>query len=231
VYQLVSERYGGSTKRALDYGCGSGYGANLLAAHFGSVTAIDIDGDTIHDCAARFPAPNLTFSVFAPPAQPFPDSSFDCVFSFQVVEHIPLDDVNGYIRSIWAMVKPGGVAIVTTPNQGNYVGGHSGNPHHIKEYSANELAEAIGEAIPNATYRIFGQKDVPSTQIRIKIRRAYRNRPAAVWMARIVTIPLRLLEVAGIISTDVEGMLVADDIETVVGGFYVELSKPMAAVP
>ena len=227
IYRFVSDRYGSPTTSCLDYGCGSGYGANLLAERFGSVAAIDIDSHTIDECRRRFPAPNLAFSVFEPPAQPFPDDNFDCVFSFQVLEHIPLDEVGDYLRAIWAMVRPGGVAVITTPNQANYFGGHSGNPFHVKEYSAAELESIVREALPaNAQLRIFGQEDVLSTRTRIRIRRTFRNHPLAVWAGRVVTSPIRLLEVSGAISTGSEGMLQESDIEAVVGGFYLELGKP-----
>jgi SAM-dependent methyltransferase len=226
IYALVSERFGGVAKSCLDYGCGSGYGSHALSRWFGRVAGIDISEEAIRECARLFSAPNLEFSVFDPSTQPFPDASFDCVFSFQVLEHVPIDQVPDYIRYIWRMLKPGGVGVVTTPNQANYVGGHSGNPYHANEYSAAGLTSLFQGALPDADIAIAAQEDVLSTRTGIRIRRALGNRRPAFWLARIVVGPLRVLERSSLISTDHRVMLRTDRIDSVVGGFYVEIRKP-----
>jgi 2-polyprenyl-3-methyl-5-hydroxy-6-metoxy-1,4-benzoquinol methylase len=226
IYALVSERYGGPDKSCLDYGCGSGYGSHYLSRHFGRVVGIDISDEAVRDCNQAFSAPNLEFAVFDPQSQPFPDESFDCVFSFQVMEHVPVADVNRYLHTIWNMVKPGGMAVITTPNKANYFGGHSGNPYHVKEYSAGELGSALRDALPDVRAQVMAQEDVLSTRTGIRIRRALRNRRQALWLARLVVGPLRALERAGLISTDHRDMLTTTAIDGVVGGFYVELRKP-----
>lgn len=227
IYALVSEQFGGPDQSCLDYGCGSGYGSHALSQHFRRVVGIDISEDAIRDCARRFRAPNLEFAVFDPAQQPFPDASFDCVFSFQVLEHIPVDQVPNYIRFMTRMLKPDGVAVVTTPNQANYVGGHSGNPYHMTEYSAGELTSLFDDVLPDANIRIAGVQDVLSTRTGIRIRRALRNIRPAFWLARLAVGPLRILERRGVISTDYRRMLREDGIESVVGGFYVEIrNKP-----
>lgn len=229
IYTLVGDLHGGGERTCLDYGCGSGYGSRQLSARFGSVVGIDIDADSIRECEGMFSAPNLAFSVFDPSEQPFPDESFDCVFSFQVLEHVPPADAPSYVRHVWNMLKPGGAAVVTTPNAANYFGGHSGNPYHLKEYSRRELAALIREALPDVPARIAAQEDVLSTRTGIRIRRALHNQHYAMWLARLIVGPLRMLERRGLVSIDPHRMLREGQIDKVIGGFYVELRKPAGA--
>ncbi len=69
-----------------------------------------------------------------PPFGGLEDNAYDCVVSFQVIEHIQ-DDVL-YLKEIHRVLKPGGVALLTTPNRKLSL---SRNPWHIREYLAEEL--------------------------------------------------------------------------------------------
>jgi SAM-dependent methyltransferase len=44
------------------------------------------------------------------------DRAFDCVFSFEVVEHIPFDDLPGWFEKLTELLKPGGHLALSTPN-------------------------------------------------------------------------------------------------------------------
>jgi ubiquinone/menaquinone biosynthesis C-methylase UbiE len=117
----------------LEVGCGEGRGVELLMQKASSFTAVDkIEGalqvlrDKFPD--ARFLAMNL------PPLHGLGDNSFDCVVSFQVIEHIKEDRF--YLQEIHRVLKPGGVALITTPNRKMSL---SRNPWHIREYLADEL--------------------------------------------------------------------------------------------
>ena len=79
---------------------------------------------------AKFIAGNI------PPLTSYADDSFDCVVSFQVIEHIQDDHL--FLKEINRILKPGGVALITTPNRPLSL---SRNPWHIREYTAIELTE------------------------------------------------------------------------------------------
>jgi SAM-dependent methyltransferase len=56
------------------------------------------------------------------------------VVSFQVIEHI--QDDAAYLREIHRVLKPGGIALLTTPNRPMSL---SRNPWHEREYTGAEL--------------------------------------------------------------------------------------------
>ena len=69
-----------------------------------------------------------------PPFKEIPDNSFDRVISFQVIEHIKDDEA--FLIEIKRVLKPGGLAIVTTPNINFTL---TRNPWHQREYQCDEL--------------------------------------------------------------------------------------------
>ncbi len=76
-----------------------------------------------------------------PPMKELPDNSFDRVISFQVIEHIK-DDLT-FLREIARVLKPGGLALITTPNIKFTL---TRNPWHKREYQSHELQE-LAEAV------------------------------------------------------------------------------------
>jgi len=124
-----------SSGDVLEVGCGEGRGIPLLMEKASSYTAIDKIEDVIRELRNKYPAGKF-FSGNIPPLAPFADRSFDRIFSFQVIEHIR-DDKN-FLKEISRVLKPGGLAYLTTPNRPMSL---SRNPWHVREYTAGELSK------------------------------------------------------------------------------------------
>jgi SAM-dependent methyltransferase len=116
----------------LEVGCGEGRGIGRLLPHVRSYWAIDKIASAIETLQKRFPAAQLVAGNLPP--LPYPDASFDSLVSFQVIEHIEDDKL--FLKEIHRVLRPGGVALITTPNRPMSL---SRNPWHIREYSASEL--------------------------------------------------------------------------------------------
>ena len=127
AYRAAAERIGGDV---LEIGTGSGYGIEVVAPHAARYVTLD----------KHAPAPELTqrpgveFRQAAVPPLPFGDATFDCVISFQVIEHIENDEA--FVREIHRVLRPGGRFVVTTPNAPMSL---TRNPWHVREYTADEL--------------------------------------------------------------------------------------------
>ena len=175
IYKWVGINYGNMEKVALDYGCGAGFGSSLLSGYFKKTYAVDVSPETIAVCQSTFGNDHLQFGVISEDSiVPFP-IQFDMIFSFQVIEHIPLHLIDGYLKSIYAALNSNGVAVITTPNSNNYFGGHSGFEFHIKEYTAQELSMLVQKAVKNCNYEIKGVQDIRSTRVRNLIRKLGKN--------------------------------------------------------
>ncbi len=117
----------------LEVGCGEGRGVELIAPKATTYTGIDKIQQVIDRLKTSHPQYEFRQMVI-PPFRGLDDDSFDTVISFQVIEHIK-DDL-AYLTEIHRVLKPGGKALITTPNIKMSL---SRNPWHIREYSAKQL--------------------------------------------------------------------------------------------
>ena len=124
----------------LELGCGEGRGVALLAPIATSFTAIDKIREVVDHLTRNFPDYTFKKGSF-PPLEGINSNSFDTVVSFQVIEHIKED--RKFVQEIWRVLKPGGKAIITTPNKKKSL---TRNPWHIREYTAGELM-ALAEPV------------------------------------------------------------------------------------
>ncbi len=119
----------------LEVGCGEGRGIELLLPAVATYTAIDKIAPVINALQKKYPQGKF-LSGNIPPLSTFANNSFDSVVSFQVIEHIEDDQL--FLKEIHRVLKPGGVALITTPNRPYSL---SRNPWHIREYTAQELTD------------------------------------------------------------------------------------------
>lgn len=128
---VVAEEY--VYGNVLEVGCGEGRGVERLMRKAASFTAVDKIEEALAVLRERFPAGKF-LSMNIPPLGDLQDNAFDCVVSLQVIEHIQNDTL--YLKEIHRVLKPGGIALFTTPNRKMSL---SRNPWHIREYLAHEL--------------------------------------------------------------------------------------------
>lgn len=132
AYVLAQDQVNGNL---LEVGCGEGRGIDLLLPKVASFSAIDKIATVVEELKKKYPTATFV-SGNIPPLASFADNAFDCVVSFQVIEHIQNDVA--YLKEIHRVLKPGGFALITTPNRPMSL---SRNPWHIREYTALELTQ------------------------------------------------------------------------------------------
>jgi len=104
-------------EQALDVGCGTGTLALAVARHVGSsgrVVGIDPSAQQIARArakAARVHAP-LDFQIAVIEQLPFPDQTFDVVFSTLMMHHLPAPLKRQGLAEIARVLKPGGRLVI-----------------------------------------------------------------------------------------------------------------------
>ncbi|MCU0736737.1 MAG: class I SAM-dependent methyltransferase [Methylotetracoccus sp.] len=104
-------------RRLLDFGCGSGVTANMLAAFGYEVSGIDISASGIAQARAAFP--HVSFHVGSVYDDLLPVlGTFDVVISLEVIEHLyaPRD----FIRTFDTLLRPSGTGLISTPYHGYF---------------------------------------------------------------------------------------------------------------
>ncbi len=134
ILRQLFERYIPAGGRALDVGCGRSLFAEMGVPFPFRVVAGDLDVASVGDRARE--VPDQRWGVFDASALPFRSDTFDGLFAGEVIEHVP--DARQTL-SEWARVlRPGGIAIVTTPNRDRVVARAS---RMERPYSRDHLSE------------------------------------------------------------------------------------------
>ena len=137
--------------RVLDIGCGAGLNSRALSAKGHTVVGVDISREAIR----KYRASGFEGEVCdLEKGFPFPDSSFDLVFSSEVIEH--LQDPLRMLGESERVLKPGGRFVLSTPNSAFLVYRFLGlfgktvadlqHPKHLQFFSLRGLARLIREA-------------------------------------------------------------------------------------
>jgi len=136
----------------LEVGCGEGRGIQRLLPAITSYTAIDKIAAAVDELKAKYPSGKFVAGNLPP--LPFPDAAYDAVVSFQVIEHIR--DDRAFLKEIHRVLRPGGVALITTPNRAMSL---SRNPWHIREYIPAELARLASGIFPSVEMKGISGND------------------------------------------------------------------------
>jgi ubiquinone/menaquinone biosynthesis C-methylase UbiE len=131
-----------SGKDVVEVGCNWGYGSHLFAEHARRVVGLDVNREYINYGSRRFNRSNLHLMVHdANQPFPFPDESFDVVFSSEVIEHIA--NYSSCLHEMHRVLRSGGILILKTPNLAHAPRWHALNPYHLKVFLPRELQEML----------------------------------------------------------------------------------------
>jgi rhamnosyltransferase len=130
-------------KRVLDFGCGTGYGAALLAEVADSVAGVDIDGAALAWARREHRNPRLSFQRRDDLGRGLPPGSFDVITCFEMIEHVDEPTQIELIRNFARLLTPGGQLIISTPNP-VVTATYGENPYHLREMNESEFRGLLG---------------------------------------------------------------------------------------
>ena len=108
----------GAGQRLLDIGCNWGRWTIAAAGAGYAPTGLDPSAKAV-DAAGRVAAQlgvDAEYVVGDGRRLPFPDASFDVVFSYSVLQHLAKEDVRVVVAEIRRVLRPGGTAWIEMPN-------------------------------------------------------------------------------------------------------------------
>ncbi|MFO0808138.1 MAG: class I SAM-dependent methyltransferase [Gemmataceae bacterium] len=156
----------------LDYGCGHGMAAVVLARGGARVTACDLSGGYVTEARRRAAANDVHVDCTQADGErlPFAAGSFDAVWGHAILHHL---DVPTASRELKRVLRPGGVWVLCEPWGENpflrvarrwlpYAGkGHTADEEPLREPQVRQLAD------------VFGRVEVEGFQLLSMLRRAW----------------------------------------------------------
>jgi 2-polyprenyl-3-methyl-5-hydroxy-6-metoxy-1,4-benzoquinol methylase len=137
VYEWIAQRCAGLD--VVDMACGEGYGTAVLAGRASQVTGVDANPEAHEHARAKYSRPGVRFVREL--VEGYAEACDAAVF-LQTIEHVP--DPKAVLDHLRGMLRPGGVAYVSTPNVLTLAppgAARSDNPWHVREYRAEEFGE------------------------------------------------------------------------------------------
>jgi len=151
VYEWIARQTVG--RRVVDMACGEGYGSDVLAAAgAASVVGVDANPEAHEHARLRYARANLRF--VRDMVERF-DEPCDALVFLQTIEHV--QDPGAILERFKALLAPGGVAFVSTPNVLTLAppgAERSGNPWHVYEYRPQEFSALCRAHFPRV--RMYG---------------------------------------------------------------------------
>ncbi|XP_017276111.1 putative methyltransferase DDB_G0268948 isoform X2 [Kryptolebias marmoratus] len=105
VLDFLQKQKGDPFELAVDVGCGSGQGTQLLAKHFAAVVGTDVSPAQIEVALQHAKEPNVTYRLCAAEELPFADSSADLVTAMSAFHWF---DRRQFLREAHRVLKPRG---------------------------------------------------------------------------------------------------------------------------
>ena len=136
--------------RILDAGCGTGHNLRYLS-RLGRAVGIDLSDEALRFCRIR----GASAAKAALNALPFPDATFDCVTSFDVLYHRWVEDDRAAVAELARVLRPAGVLLVRVPALRALWGAHDEAVHSRHRYTRGEvksLLRSAGLEVVRASY-------------------------------------------------------------------------------
>lgn len=102
----------GEGKNVLEIGCGQGVGTRLIKEYFkpAAIHAIDLDPKMIQRAKRKVGDDHIAFEVGDASKLRFKDASFDAIFDFGIIHHIP--NWRDALKELHRLLKPDGQLIL-----------------------------------------------------------------------------------------------------------------------
>lgn len=115
ILDITSEYYGPIGELdVLDVGCGIGNYHSYFSPKFGSLSGVDVSEQSISIAKKR--NVGVEYSVYDGGRLPYPDNSYDVVYTICVMHHVPPSMWENFVNEMNRVLRPGGIAMIFEHN-------------------------------------------------------------------------------------------------------------------
>lgn len=129
-------------KTVLDFGCGTGYGAAIMADVASAVIGLDIDAPALAWAESSHRNPRISFRRHDDLGASLPADAFDLVTCFEMIEHVDLKMQQAAVANIARVLREDGLLVISTPNP-EITALYGANPYHLREMTEAEFRDLL----------------------------------------------------------------------------------------
>jgi len=156
-YKFCSKMLQGK-KKVLEVGCGDSIGTSIILQTTDFVHAIDFEPIVIKDAIERNENSHKSSYQVHDITKSSLNDKFDAAFSLDVIEHIPSNLENNYMKNIVDSLKKDGIFLIGTPNiTASEYASEGSKAGHINLKSADSLKLLLANYFENSF--IFSMND------------------------------------------------------------------------
>ncbi|MDP2808327.1 MAG: methyltransferase domain-containing protein [bacterium] len=145
-YQFAEGRCQG--KSVLDFGCGAGYGSQMLSRLASKVLGIDISREAVEFAQNNYQGLNLSYSTGDINSLLSRADRFEVAVCFEVIEH--LEEPGRFLSSLASVMTDSGQLVISTPN-----GKDEQNPYHHHGWDAEGFSAFLSSDFKDI--KLYGQ--------------------------------------------------------------------------
>ncbi len=193
-----AERVAALPGPVLDYGCGPGFLMARLLDRGYSVGGVEFSPESVEKANQRCAGHPKFGGCLLAQGQPsaVPAESAGTVFLVEALEHLLPDAMPGILADIHRILRPGGLLIVTTPNQEDLQAGHVMCPdcgcvfhtiQHVRSWSADSVTELLAShrfTALDCTEAVFRRGDASNLLYRLFYAFSGKRKPNLVYVGR-----------------------------------------------
>ena len=155
-------------KEILELGCGKAQMTRLIATtgHDRKITATEVDQIQHNKNMLIDDLPNVTFVYAGSEAIPFDDNTFDIIFMFKSLHHVPIELMGKALKETKRVLKPGGTAYISEPV-------FAGDFNEVLRLFHDE--QAVREAAHRAIKKAIADGLFSADEISFNTRIAFKN--------------------------------------------------------
>ncbi len=152
--------------RVLDFPCGSGYASEILTPLGVTYEGREFDAETVEYAKKCYQTPQATFSVGDLTNPNLKSGTYDLIGCIEGLEHIEMKEQEHLISAFYTSLKPGGVLIVSSPENPTGVSGPSvHNPYHKHELTKKDFVTLLESAFGTGNVELITHKATLSTGV------------------------------------------------------------------
>lgn len=163
-YDGARKAIGDGPSRVLEVGCGRGYFLKSIETIAHNAAGLELNSKAIDEKVTAFPVHSVMLQEHAQTMA----GQYDCVCSFQVLEHVA-DPMNFLLESA-RLVRSGGKLIISTPNYDFPLHASAGDAFDLPPHHLNHFTPRTFERIANILgFKLVSTSTEESVEPRFKV--------------------------------------------------------------